>query len=55
MEKPDPCGEPDAGLDSRTPGLQPEPKADTEPLSHPGAPVKAMLTDNTERDHFFRK
>ena len=28
-----PCREPDAGLDPRTPGSQPEPKADTQPLS----------------------
>ena len=32
------CGEPDAGLNPRTPGSQPELKADTQPLSHPGAP-----------------
>ena len=31
-------GEPDAGLDPRIPGSQPEPKADTQPLSHPGVP-----------------
>ena len=30
--------EPDAGLDPRTPGSRPEPRADTPPLSHPGAP-----------------
>ena len=29
--------EPDAGLDSRTPGSRPEPKADAEPLCHLGA------------------
>ena len=29
---------PDAGLDPRTLGSHPEPKADTQPLSHPGAP-----------------
>ena len=29
---------PDAGLDPRTLGSCPEPKADTQPLSHPGAP-----------------
>ena len=29
------CGEPDVGLDPRTSGSQPEPKADTQPLSHP--------------------
>ena len=29
-------GEPDVGLDPRTPGSRPEPKADAQPLSHPG-------------------
>ena len=28
---------PDAGLDPRTPGSFPDPKADAQPLSHPGA------------------
>ena len=37
-EKQPPCREPDMGLDPRTPGSQPEPKADAQPLSHPGAP-----------------
>ena len=32
------CGEPDAGLNSRTQGSCPEPKADAQPLSHPGIP-----------------
>ena len=32
-----PCKEPEVGLDPGTPGSQPEPKADTQPLSHPGA------------------
>ena len=31
------CGEPDAGLDLRTLGSQPEPKVDAQPLSHPTA------------------
>ena len=37
-EKQAPCREPDAGLDPRSqiPGSHPEPKADTQPLSHPG-------------------
>ena len=35
--------EPDAGLDPRTPGSQPEPKTATQPLSHPGAPVHLFL------------
>ena len=37
-EKPAPHGEPDAGLNPRTPGPQSEPKADCKPLSHPGVP-----------------
>ena len=37
-EKQAPCGEPNAGFNPRTPGSQPEPKIDTQPLSHPGAP-----------------
>ena len=35
-EKQAPCGEPDAGLDPRTPGSRPEQKVDAQPLSHPG-------------------
>ena len=35
-EKQVPCREPDVGLDPRTSGSRPEPKADTQPLSHPG-------------------
>ena len=38
-EKQAPCREPDAGLDPGTPGSCPEPKADTQPLSHPGIPI----------------
>ena len=37
-EKKAPCREPDVGLDPGTPGSQPEPKADVQPLSPPGAP-----------------
>ena len=37
-EKQAPCREPDVGLDPRTLGSQPEPKADAQPLSHPGVP-----------------
>ena len=37
-EKQAPCGEPDVGLDSRTPGSRPEPKARAQPLSHPSTP-----------------
>ena len=38
-EKQAPCRDPDAGLDPGTPGSCPEPKADAQPLSHPGAPL----------------
>ena len=31
--------EPEAGLDPRTQGSQPEPKAEAQPRSHPGAPI----------------
>ena len=37
-EKEVPCREPDMGLDPETPGSHPEPKADVQPLSHPGVP-----------------
>ena len=36
-EKQAPHKEPDVEPDPRTPGSQPEPKADAQPLSHPGA------------------
>ena len=36
-EKQVPCGEPNVGLNPRTPGSCPEPKADAQPLSYPGA------------------
>ena len=35
-EKQAPCRKPDVGLDPGTTGSRPEPKADTQPLSHPG-------------------
>ena len=37
-EKQAPCGEPDAGLDSVTPGSRPGLKAAAQPPSHPGVP-----------------
>ena len=37
-EKQATCGEPDVGLDLRTPRSCPELKADAQPLSHPGVP-----------------
>ena len=41
-EKQAPHGEPNAGLDPRTPGSCPEPKTDIQSLSHPGIPFKAF-------------
>ena len=35
--------EPDAGLNPRTQGSHPGPKADTQPLSHPGAPEMVVF------------
>ena len=35
-EKQAPNGEPDVGLNPKTPGSQPEPKADAQPLSYLG-------------------
>ena len=42
-EKQAPCRDPDAGLDPGTPGSLPEPKADTQPLSHPRIPHYFIL------------
>ena len=33
----------DVGLDPRTPGSHPEPKADAQPQSHPGVPLMGKL------------
>ena len=38
-EKQAPCKEPDGGLDPRTTGSHPEPKAGAQLLSHPGIPI----------------
>ena len=37
-EKQAPYGDPHVGLDPRTPRSRPEPKADAQPLRHPGVP-----------------
>ena len=47
-EKQAPCGEPNVGLNPRTPGSRPEPKADTQPLSHPGAPYGKLSYAKTK-------
>ena len=39
-----PCGEPDVGLDPRTPRSQPELKADAQSLSQPGVLSHLILT-----------
>ena len=43
-EKQAPCREPDVGLDPGTWGSHPEPKADAQPLSHPGIPQPHSYT-----------
>ena len=35
------------GLDPKTPGSHPEPKADAQPLSHTGTRLKSLITANT--------
>ena len=45
-EKQAPQGEPDAGPYSRTPGTRPQPKADAQPVSHPGIPEAQILNKN---------
>ena len=46
-EKQAPCREPDVGLDPGTVGSHPaEPKADAQPLSHPGVPGGVFLRVN---------
>ena len=42
-EKQAPRREPDTGLDPRSPGSRPRPKAGAKPLSHPGIPVALFL------------
>ena len=42
-EKQAPCREPDMGLYPGIPGSCSEPKADTQPLSHPGIPRRTFF------------
>ena len=46
-----PYQDPDAGLNPRTPGSQPEPKAGTQLPSHPGAPDRLFKRIVTYLDH----
>ena len=52
-EKQAPSREPDAGLNPRTPGSQPEPKADAQPLSHSGAPRIYIFKEKLEIQIFL--
>ena len=45
-EKQDPRREPDVGLDPRTLRSHLEPKADAQPLSHPGVPMFTIFNIN---------
>ena len=45
-----PCKEPDAGLNPMTPGSHPEPKADAQPLSHPGIPTELKYYISSQKD-----
>ena len=45
-EKQAPCRELDEGPNPRTPGSHPEPEADAQLLSHPGAPIAVLLFQN---------
>ena len=49
-EKQAPCGKPDVGLDPRTPGSRPGPKAGAKLLSHLGIPsiVDLNMKDKTK-------
>ena len=52
-EKQAPCRDPNAGLYPRTRGSQPELRADTQPLSHPGVPYRMDLKGQQEKDEIF--
>ena len=45
-EKQAPCREHDVGLDPGTTGSSPTPKADAQPLSHPGVPETDIVRDS---------
>ena len=45
-EKQAPRGEPDAGLDPRTPGSRPELKEDVQLLSYPDIPLSSFFNKN---------
>ena len=47
-----PLRAPDIGLDPGTPGSRPGPKADAQPLSHPGVPQETLLSTITHQYPF---
>ena len=46
-EKQAPCREPNVGLDPRTLGSRPGPKAEAQLLSHPGVSINKILKENS--------
>ena len=52
-EKQAPFREPDVGLDPTTPGSRPEPKADAQPLSHPGIPLYCIFLKTSHITKMF--
>ena len=50
-EKQAPCKEPIAGLNPRSPGSRPGPKAGAKPLSHPGCPSFLTLNEDFPTDY----
>ena len=52
-EKQAPCGELDVGLKPRTPGSQPEPKADAQPWSYPGIPLNSTCKIPLSSQHLL--
>ena len=47
-EKQAPYGQPDKGLNSRTPGSRPEPKVEAQPLSHPRCPLLSSFSKSPQ-------
>ena len=52
-EKQTPCREPDAGLNPRSPGSCPGPKAGAKPPSQPGIPRSCLFKDSFRGENKF--
>ena len=50
-EKQVPCRKPDTGLDPKALGSRPEPKTDTQSLSHPGALQTTLQSKSANLKH----